>query len=79
MAEVKTKPLGMKAYGSIGHLPESRRGPGDHQIHEGQARICTEKARDKHDFMAKYVRPDKIDGKYLPNVSGGEDVWNIEL
>lgn len=28
------------------------------------------------DFMAKWVRPDKIDGKYLPEINGGETVWN---
>jgi hypothetical protein len=28
------------------------------------------------DFLCKYVRPDKIDGKYLPEVSGQEAVWN---
>lgn len=39
------KPLGRKAYGSIGHLPGSRLGTGDHSVNEGQARICTEDAR----------------------------------
>ena len=34
------KPLGMKAYGSIPHLPGSRMGAGDHHCHEGQAAIC---------------------------------------
>ncbi len=53
------KPLGKKAYGSIGHLPNSRRGPGDHSVHEGQARICTEKARDKND---RIVVQEKLDG-----------------
>lgn len=35
------------------------------------------------DFLAKYVRPDKVDGSYLPRrgngedaVDGGEEVWN---
>jgi hypothetical protein len=28
------------------------------------------------DFLAKYVRPDKVDGAYLPEVSGGEPLWN---
>lgn len=27
-------------------------------------------------FLVKYVRPDKVDGKYLSDVSGNEDVWN---
>lgn len=53
------KPLGRKAYGHIPHLPGSRMGPGDHKCHEGQARIATEKARDKHDVI--YVQ-EKLDG-----------------
>lgn len=28
------------------------------------------------DFLAKYVRPDKVDGSYLQSVSGSETVWN---
>lgn len=28
------------------------------------------------DFMAKWVRPDKIDGKYLPEISQCGPVWN---
>lgn len=42
------KPLGRRAYGSIGHLPGSRLGPGDHHVPEGQGRICTERTRDGH-------------------------------
>lgn len=59
MAERSTKPLGHRAYGSIGHLPDSRLGPGDHAVHEGQARICTEKARDRHDLITVQ---EKVDG-----------------
>jgi hypothetical protein len=33
------KPLGHKAYGSIPHLPGSKRGPGDHGLEEKQADI----------------------------------------
>lgn len=54
-----SKPIGRKAYGSIGHLPNSRLGPGDFSVHEGQARICTEKARDKHD---RIIVQEKLDG-----------------
>lgn len=39
------KPLGRPAYGSIGHLPCSRLGPGDHHVPPGQADICTVKCR----------------------------------
>ncbi len=28
------------------------------------------------DFLVKYVRPDKIDGLYLPEISGQEPEWN---
>lgn len=53
------KPLGQKAYGHIAHLPGSRMGPGDHKCHEGQARIATERARDRHDAI--WVQ-EKLDG-----------------
>jgi len=53
------KPLGRRAYGSIPHLPGSRMGPADHHCHEGQARIVTEKARDRHD---RIIVQEKVDG-----------------
>ena len=53
------KPLGIKAYGHIGHLPNSRMGPGDHHCHPGQASICTLKARDRHDLI---IVTEKVDG-----------------
>jgi hypothetical protein len=28
------------------------------------------------DFLAKFVRPDKVDGVYLPEISGNEALWN---
>lgn len=61
-AEVRVrpdKPLGSKAYGHIGHLPGSRMGPGDHRLNEGQDRIATLKARDKHDTI---IVQEKLDG-----------------
>jgi hypothetical protein len=30
----------------------------------------------KVDFLVKYVRPDKVDGLYLPEISGKPAVWN---
>ena len=60
MEEIRpAKPLGRKAYGHIGHLEGSRQGPGDHRVHEGQARICTLKVRDKHDEI---IVQEKVDG-----------------
>lgn len=54
-----TKPLGRKAYGSIGHLPCSRIGSGDHHVHAGQEAICCQKPRDKHD---RIIVTEKLDG-----------------
>ncbi len=53
------KPLGIKAYGSIPHLPGSKLGVGDHTVHDGQARICTERPRDRHD---RIIVEEKLDG-----------------
>lgn len=53
------KPLGIKAYGSIPHLPGSRMGPADHHCHAGQAAICTQKVRDRHDTV---IVQEKLDG-----------------
>lgn len=57
--EESRKPLGIKSYGSIAHLPGSRMGPGDHKCHEGQKRIATEKTRDRHDQI---IVQEKLDG-----------------
>src|SRR5947207_8187808 len=53
------KPLGIKAYGRIPHLPGSRRGPGDYGLDEAQARIATTKPRDKLD---RIIVQEKLDG-----------------
>lgn len=63
------KPLGGPAYGSIGHLPASRLGPGDHCICAGQARLLCEKTRDKHD---RVIVQEKLDGSCVAaaNING---------
>lgn len=53
------KPLGVKNYGSIPHLLGSKKDQTDKYIHEGQHRICTEKARDRHDVV---IITEKYDG-----------------
>ncbi len=65
------KPLGVKAYGSIAHLPMSRMGVGDHHCHEGQAVICTEKARDKHD---RVIVTEKLDGSCVAVAKTGGEI-----
>jgi hypothetical protein len=54
-----TKPLGIKNYGHIAHLPGSRMGPGDHKCHTGQERIATRQTRDRHDLV---IVQEKLDG-----------------
>lgn len=66
MSTTNAKPFGGKAYGSTPHLPGSRVGPADHHCHEGQERICTTKARDRHD---RIIVTEKLDGS---NVAVGK-------
>ena len=55
-----TKPTGAKSYGSIGHLPGSKKGWDDvGTVPEGQARIMTLRKRDKHDCI---IVQEKLDG-----------------
>lgn len=65
------KPLNRKAYGSIGHLPNSRMGPGDHSVPEGQSLICTTKARDKHD---RIIVQEKLDGSCVAAARVGDQI-----
>lgn len=72
------KPLRGKAYGSIPHLIGSKLGPGDHHVHEGQHKICTEKLRDKKDRLLVQEKYDgtnvsvaKIHGEIVPLVRRG--------
>lgn len=66
----RRKPLGGKSYGHIPHFPGSRMGPGDHKCSEGQLRIATVKARDKHD---RIIVQEKVDGSNV-GVARIEDV-----
>ena len=68
------KPLGKKNYGHIAHLPGSRMGPGDHKCHEGQARIATEKARDRHDEV--FVQ-EKLDGSNVGVAKIGDTIYAL--
>ena len=72
------KPLNGKAYGSIPHLIGSKVGEGDHTVHDGQHRICTEKTRDKHDLVIVQEKYDgsnvciaRINGTLVPLVRAG--------
>lgn len=52
------KPTGRKNYGSIPHLHNSKLGERDYYIGEGQERILTKKARDKHDVILVFEKYD---------------------
>ena len=80
---VGDKPLGQKAYGSIPHLPGSRKGPGDSDIGPGPAKIATEKARDKWDLVIIQEKLDgsccaaaNIEGKIIPLTRKGYNAWS---
>lgn len=68
------KPLGRKSYGSIGHLPNSRLGPGDHKVTDGQSDICLVKCRDKHDTV---IIQEKVDGSNVGVAKLGGDILAI--
>lgn len=53
------KPLNRKAYGSIGHLPHSRMGIGDHKVPDGMSDIIHARARDRFDTI---IIQEKLDG-----------------
>lgn len=67
------KPLGMKAYGSIPHLPGSRMGPADHAIHTGQLEICTVKCR-KGDTI---IVQEKLDGSCVAALRLGDSIYAL--
>lgn len=45
-------------------------------LDEPEGAVWRVERKGKVDFLVKFVRPDKIDGKYLPEISGMEPVWN---
>lgn len=71
MIAASRKPLGGKAYGHIPHLPGSRLGVGDHKIDAGQARILTEKVRDRHD---RVIVQEKLDGSCVSVANVGGEI-----
>lgn len=78
MNERSVKPLGIKAYGHIPHLPGSRTGPADHTVNAGMLRMCTEviKGRKLRVYVQEKldgscVSVAKIDGRIFPLVRAG--------
>lgn len=57
--DAKGRALGRRSYGSIPHLPGSRRNRDDIDLNDGQAKILTERTRDQHDLV---IVREKLDG-----------------
>lgn len=74
ITELSAKPLGHRSYGSIPHLPTSRLGPADHCCSPGQAKIATEKARDKHDTI---IVQEKLDGSNVGIARIGNEIYAV--
>lgn len=52
-------------------------GWGDHGcLDEPEGAVWRVERKGEYDFMAKWVRPDKVDGKYLESVTLAPPVWN---
>ena len=64
-----SKPLGHRAYGSIGHLPGSRTGPGDHTIEANQADIIL---NGKPGFVV--TASEKVDGSCVSVARVGDKI-----
>jgi len=82
MSTPPRKPLGRKSYGHVAHLPGSRIGTGDHTCDEGQARIATEKVRDRHDHVIVQEKLDgsnvgvaRLDGRIYALTRSGYEAW----
>jgi hypothetical protein len=62
---------------SIERVQELLAGGGGHGALDGpEGAVWRVERRGKVDFLVKWVRPDKVDGRYLPEVSGQQEVWN---
>src|SRR5205807_8660487 len=53
-----------------------RSGSGHGALDPVEGAVWRVERQGKVDFLAKFVRADKEDGTYLPEVSGGMPVWN---
>jgi hypothetical protein len=74
--ESTTKPLGQKGYGTIPHLPGSRRGPGDKGVNDGQYRICCVKTPPDRKGDEIIVQ-EKLDGSNCGVVKLGGEIIAI--
>lgn len=66
--------IGEKPYHSIGHLPGSRVGPGDHKMQEGQARCFLE----LQDYRERIAVTEKLDGTCVSVIRQGYEMLAVQ-
>lgn len=74
MSNLELKPMGIKNYGSIPHIPGSRIGTGEHMLPQGQADIALVKTRDKNDIV---WCQEKLDGSNVGIYRKGNEVFPL--
>ncbi len=67
------KPMSIQA--AMAALSESGHGAVD----SVEGAIWRVERKGKVEFLAKYVKHDKIDGQYLPEITGHSEIWNMPL
>jgi hypothetical protein len=48
-------------------------------VDEIEGAVWRVERKGKVDFLGKFVKPDKVDGKYLPEISGQDGIWNWRM
>lgn len=74
---MQQKPLGIKNYGSIGHLKNSRMGSGDHYIEENQGRIATDKTLKSNIKIREVFVQEKLDGSNVGIARVGDRIYPL--
>ena len=71
------KPLGIKNYGSIGHLKNSRMGSGDHYIEENQGKIATNNTLKSNIKIREVFVQEKLDGSNVGIARIGDRIFPL--
>lgn len=71
------KPLGIKNYGSIGHLKNSRMGSGDHYIEEKQGKIATVSCKANGAKIREVFVQEKLDGSNVGIARVGDRIYPL--
>jgi len=64
---------------SIDNMLKAIATSGHGALDEVEGAICRVERKLKVDFLCKYVRHTKQDGKYFPELTGEGDVWDFDV